>query len=116
MPAITPYEEERPWGRFRRFTQNEPCTVKIISVVAGSSLSLQYHGERSEFWHILSGHPKITIGEIVTEAKPGDEFTVPVKAVHQIEAPEGDVEVLEIAFGNFREDDITRLKDNYGRA
>ncbi len=116
MSSISPYEEERPWGRFRRFTLNEPSTVKVISVTEGASLSLQYHQERSEFWHIISGHPTIIIGEIVTEAKPGDEFTVPVKAIHQISAPKDEVQILEIAFGNFSEDDITRLKDNYGRA
>ncbi len=109
MSSISSYEEERPWGRFRRFTLNDPSTVKVISVHAGASLSLQYHNERSEFWHVISGHPTIRIGDTIVEAKPGDEFTVPVKAIHQIAAPKDDVEILEIAFGNFREEDITRL-------
>jgi len=35
---------------------------------------------------------------------------------HQLEAKDDDVQFLEIAFGNFDEEDIVRIKDKYGRA
>ena len=38
--------DERPWGAFERFTLNEPSTVKIITVNAGQTLSLQRHEHR----------------------------------------------------------------------
>ena len=47
------FQEERPWGNFRQFSHNELSTVKIISINPNSSLSLQYHNNRSEFWKII---------------------------------------------------------------
>ena len=107
---------KRPWGQFNQFTQNEKTTVKVISVNKNSSLSLQYHNNRSEFWHILSGFPVLTIGEKRIEAKPGDEFTIEKLEKHRIETKDSDVQFLEIAYGDFDESDIVRLEDKYGRA
>ena len=106
---------ERPWGRFEQYTENEQTTVKIISINKQSSLSLQYHNNRTEFWHILSGFPIVTIGENKINAKPGDEFMIEKKELHQIEATDSEVQFLEIAYGVFNEDDIVRVKDKYGR-
>jgi len=77
---------------------------------------LQYHNDRTEFWYIISGHPVVTIGEQKINAKPGDEFTIGKKELHQIEATDDAVQFLEIAYGNFDEEDIVRIKDKYGRA
>ncbi len=107
--------DTRPWGSFRQFTSNEVTTVKILSVTAGQKLSLQYHHKRNEFWRVLSGNPSITIGEETRIAKQGDEFYIDAKAVHRIGAPTDDVEILEIAFGDFDENDIVRIEDAYGR-
>ena len=107
---------EKPWGRFEQFTLNEKTTVKIISVKRNSSLSLQYHENRSEFWKIILGHPIVMIGDRKILAKPGDEFEIEKKEKHQVEAVDDDVEFLEIAYGDFDENDIVRLKDKYGRA
>ena len=106
---------KRPWGFFRQFTQSEQSTVKLINVKDGQRLSLQYHLKRSEFWVVLVGNPKVTIGDMEKVAKVGDEFEIPQKAIHRIEAPDGDVQILEIAFGDFDEDDIVRIEDAYGR-
>ncbi|MFL6368329.1 MAG: mannose-6-phosphate isomerase, partial [Nitrososphaeraceae archaeon] len=35
------YSEDRPWGRFEKFHENEPCTVKLIYINPNSRLSLQ---------------------------------------------------------------------------
>jgi mannose-6-phosphate isomerase len=107
---------KRPWGQFDQFTQNETTTVKVISINPNSSLSLQYHNNRKEFWCILFGFPIVIIGERKTNAKPGDEFMIEKKELHQIESQNGVVQFLEIAYGDFDEDDIVRIKDKYGRA
>lgn len=112
-PLIT-YNEERPWGSFTQFTKNTPSTVKIIFVRAGEKLSLQYHKHRSEFWKILSGKGEITIGESLFSAEKGDEFFIPKESLHRISAST-DLEILEIALGEFDEDDIVRTEDIYGR-
>jgi mannose-6-phosphate isomerase-like protein (cupin superfamily) len=105
----------RPWGSFRQFTENEASTIKIIKVEAGKKLSLQYHDKRDEFWVVLSGDPVISIGETVKQATAGEEFFIPKKTNHRIEAPENKVQILEIAFGDFEENDIVRIEDDYGR-
>ena len=107
---------ERPWGKFQQFTQNETTTVKIISVSPESSLSLQYHNNREEFWRILSGHGEITIGEKTVGAFPGDEFNIKKKELHRIATKNDALLILEIAFGDFAENDIVRIEDKYGRA
>jgi mannose-6-phosphate isomerase-like protein (cupin superfamily) len=107
---------KKPWGQFDQFTHNEISTVKILSVNSNSSLSLQYHNDRTEFWRVISGHPVITIGENKKSANPGEEFIIEKLEPHQLEAPNDDVQILEIAFGNFNEEDIVRIKDKYGRA
>jgi mannose-1-phosphate guanylyltransferase/mannose-1-phosphate guanylyltransferase/mannose-6-phosphate isomerase len=107
---------EKPWGKFEQFTLNERTTVKILSVNRGEALSLQNHKHRSEFWRVISGHPMVTVGENATEAKPGDEFVIENLQPHQLEAKDDNVQVLEIAYGDFDENDIERLKDKYGRA
>jgi len=106
---------KKPWGQFDQFTHNEITTVKILSVNSSNSLSLQYHEQRTEFWRIISGHPVVTVGENINNANPGDEFMIEKLQPHQLEALNDDVQVLEIAYGNFDEEDIVRIKDKYGR-
>jgi mannose-6-phosphate isomerase-like protein (cupin superfamily) len=109
------YTEQRPWGNFERFTHNELSTVKIIIVNPNEELSLQHHEKRSEFWKVLSGNPIITVGDTVTKAQEGDEFLVSPKENHRIKAEDMPVKILEIALGEFDENDIVRVEDKYGR-
>ncbi len=112
-----PFTVKRPWGEFREYAANETVTVKTVFARAGEQLSLQKHKKRSEFWRVLKGTPEITIGEKKIRAKAGDEFTIPLGALHRLSAVgSDDVEILEVARGYFDEDDIERIEDNYGRA
>ncbi len=106
---------EKPWGKFEQFTHDEQTTVKIITVNPGGTLSLQTHKLRTEFWRVLSGHPVVTIGDTVTRANPGDEFEIKKTEAHRLGAVDDVVQVLEITHGQFDENDIIRLEDNYGR-
>jgi mannose-1-phosphate guanylyltransferase/mannose-1-phosphate guanylyltransferase/mannose-6-phosphate isomerase len=64
---------------------------------------------------VLSGNPTVVIGDKVINASEGEEFFVLKKTNHRIEASNSDVQILEIAFGDFDEDDIIRIEDVYGR-
>jgi len=116
MKGLTNYEKvERPWGNFERFTQNEQTTVKIVTISAGESLSLQTHEERDEFWRVLKGYGVIHIENADNDASEGDNFFIPRFTEHRATSgPEG-FTILEIAFGTSDENDITRLEDKYGR-
>ena len=108
--------DERPWGSFRRYADNETCTVKVIEVRPGEALSLQRHRHRDELWVALDAGLVVTIDDEVTVAERGQEFFVPRGAVHRVAgAADGPARFLEVAFGEFDEDDIERLDDRYGR-
>jgi len=109
------HHENRPWGNFQRFTANQPSTVKLITVNENEAFSLQYHSKRDEFWHILSGSGIVTVGADEFPAKKGDEFFIPAKTNHRARGGVGGLLFLEIGFGEYDEEDIVRLEDNYGR-
>lgn len=112
---MKPLDEQRPWGSFRQLTHNEPTTVKLLFIKDGERLSLQRHRARSEFMRVISGTPEVQIGETITLAKPGDEFTIPAGIPHRVSAKGGDASYLEISHGEFDEHDEERLEDDYGR-
>ncbi|MBK5215467.1 MAG: phosphomannose isomerase type II C-terminal cupin domain [Candidatus Pacebacteria bacterium] len=109
------YQEDRPWGYFRRFTHNISSTVKIISVKPNEELSLQSHKKREEFWRVIKGSGTFQLGENRHNVVVGDEQFVPLGSKHTIKSGSEGMEVLEIALGEFDEDDITRYEDKYGR-
>ena len=117
MEGLTNYErEERPWGDFERFTLNEQTTVKIVTVREGEAISLQTHAHRDEFWRILSGSGTVHLNGADHAAKAGDMFFGRRGEEHRVTGSAGGLQFLEIAFGEFDEDDINRLEDRYGRA
>lgn len=113
--AIKKYSEKRPWGGFERFTENEQSTVKIISVNPNEELSLQFHRKREEFWRVVGGSGTVTIGEKVIQAKMGDEFSVGREEKHRMASGPNGMTILEIATGDFDENDIVRIEDKYNR-
>lgn len=109
-------EARRPWGGFEQLTHNEPTTVKIITVEPGHRLSLQTHALRSECWQVLDGPLDVTIGDESWRAQPGERMWIPRGTKHRMGNPTGTpARILEIAYGDFDEGDITRHEDDYQR-
>ncbi len=109
------YSEERPWGGFEKFVENQTCTVKLIHINPNSRLSLQYHNKRKEFWKIIEGSAEVEIDEEKYIVKKGENVIIPLGAKHRIKAFDEKCLVLEISLGEFDESDIVRLKDDYDR-
>jgi mannose-6-phosphate isomerase len=109
------HKEDRPWGGFEQFTLNEVSTVKIITVKPGEAFSLQTHEHRDEFWRVVGGSGRITLGGEMHEASVGDSFVTKRGTTHRAEGGPGGLVFLEVAFGEFDEADIKRLEDKYGR-
>jgi len=109
------YEEKRPWGSFRRFTENLPSTVKIITINPNEQLSLQSHKKRAEFWKVIKGDGIFEINNKKYIVEVGTEKEVQIGSKHRMQAGSDGMEVLEIALGDFDEDDIIRYEDKYGR-
>jgi mannose-6-phosphate isomerase len=107
-------EAKRPWGRWERFTANEKTTVKLMYIKKGGRLSYQYHLHRAEFWKVVSGKVKVTLNGRTKILEAGDTSGAPLKAKHRIEGLKDSI-ILEIAHGDYNENDIVRLQDDYNR-
>ncbi len=118
IPAAKPAVAfvERPWGSFRQYAHNADCTVSLMTVLPGQRLSLQSHTGRAELWIALDDGALVQVGKEQREYRAGEEIWIPANAQHRLGC-RGDksVRVLEVAFGNWQQDDIQRYEDDYRR-
>ena len=106
----------RPWGSFRQFANNEYCTVSMMTVLPGQRLSLQSHTGRAELWIVIDDGAIVQVGDTITDCKAGDEIWIRANERHRLSCQGNQpVRVLEIAFGNWQQDDIKRYDDDYTR-
>jgi mannose-6-phosphate isomerase-like protein (cupin superfamily) len=136
MTPGKPETTTRPWGHFKLFAENQPCSVKVVSIEPAQSLSLQYHSDRSQQYIIINTMilewstepvPEHIMGsaEVIRwytnhrqhrTVYPGDEVYFDRRVIHRASNCEDDVaSFVEVAYGHNREDDIVRLEDKYGR-
>ncbi len=106
----------RPWGSFSQYAFNQDCTVSLMTVNPGQRLSLQSHTGRAELWIVLDDGAQVQVGDDVRVYNSGDEIWIPANEKHRL-ACAGDkpVRVLEVAFGNWQQEDIARYEDDYKR-
>ena len=111
-------KSRRPWGYFETFIKNQSCTVKLLYVQPSQYLSLQYHKNRDEFWKVRSGPVLVEINGFSKTLMAGETCEIPRGSTHRLSCPNGFNSygvVLEIATGDFDENDEVRLEDIYGR-
>ena len=108
----------RPWGKYTNLYSGKGFLVKELVVNSKSSISLQKHKHRSEYWTVTSGKPKITINKRKFFKNVNETIFIPRGAKHRIENLfKKPVKIMEIQTGPIlKETDIVRYKDIYGRA
>ena len=106
---------ERPWGSFRQYAHNVETTVSLMTVKPDQRLSLQSHTGRAELWIVLDDGAVVQVDDHVIHPKAGDEIWIPDNARHRLSSDGPTVRVLEVAFGNWQQADITRYDDDYAR-
>jgi mannose-6-phosphate isomerase len=109
---------EKPWGYEIRWAVTERYAGKLIHIDRGHQLSLQYHVQKEESIHVLSG-----VMDLQLESNSGDVETYRLTAGmsahirpgrrHRFVAVE-DTDLFEVSSPEI--DDVVRLEDNYGRA
>lgn len=107
---------ERPWGAFKQYAHNESCTVSLMWVRPRQRLSLQAHSGRAELWIVLDDGAEIQVGDTIYHPRAGDEFWIDVEQQHRLSSAGPAVRVLEVAFGDWQQEDITRYADDYDRS
>lgn len=117
IPESQPEVElvERPWGSFRQYAHNREVTVSLMTVKPDQRLSLQSHTGRAELWIVLDDGAEVQIGHQLLYPSTGDELWIPAEAQHRLTSTGPQVRVLEVAFGNWQQADITRFDDDYQR-
>jgi len=115
MEIPKPYRETRPWGEELWLTKDRPSMVKILTINPGEFTSLQYHHKRDEFWHVVSGNGIVEIGDESMQTFAGDNHFVSREVKHRLRGGNQPLVLLELAYGDFDEDDIVRIDDKYGR-
>jgi mannose-6-phosphate isomerase len=113
--------QSKPWGHEVLFADGTDGYVgKILTILAGHSLSLQYHHEKDETLRLLTGEARLDHGPSPAALQslvltPGETIHVPPLCVHRITAVTESV-FVEVSTGSpgWR-DDVVRLSDLYGR-
>jgi len=108
---------QRPWGSYTVLEEGNGFKVKRVTVHPGGRLSLQLHHRRSEHWVVIAGTARVTRGDEVFDLQVGQSTAIPVETPHRLENPGHEtVHIIEVQNGPYLgEDDIVRLKDDYGR-
>jgi mannose-6-phosphate isomerase len=112
-----PHKVDKPWGYELWWALTDAYAGKILHVVGGHRLSLQFHETKDESAYLLSGRLRLSKGnsedELETvELAAGAIWRNAPGEVHTIEALE-DCEILEVSTPEL--DDVVRLTDVYGR-
>lgn len=117
VKKVSDKSEERPWGKFEVFIDDNNHKVKKLTVSPGASLSLQSHKHRAEHWVVVKGIAKVVNGEKTAILHENESTYISKGTKHQL-ANEGkkNLEIIEVQTGTYLgEDDITRYEDAYGR-
>jgi quercetin dioxygenase-like cupin family protein len=107
----------KPWGHEVIWAHTEHYVGKVLHIKAGHSLSVQFHNQKDETIHLLTGEMiyrvKGASGALEdVQLKAGESFRNEPGVVHQMEAVT-DCQVLEVSTPHL--DDVVRLSDKYGR-
>ena len=110
---------DKPWGFFDQYALNAVCTVKILTCNPGQGLSLQRHSHRDELWIVLDDGAIVELDGKCLYPKKGEEIWIPSGSLHRLRCNDTagvPLRILEVSYGEFDENDIERLNDEYGRA
>ena len=112
------YHEERLWGSFYNFFEEEQVKVKELIVAPGKGMSFQKHFKRNEICMVIKGSCIVNYSNNNPDCKKNiqlnkfDHYLVPVGSWHQITNPFKETcHLIEIQYGEkCVEDDIERTE------
>ena len=109
---------EKPWGYEEIWAETESYAGKILTILPGQRMSLQYHEKKEETVYVLSGMLRVWESEneeVYRDIGPGGVYHVKPGVIHRFGAPDGeDVVILECSTPELS--DVVRLADDYNRS
>lgn len=107
----------RPWGYYQGVDIGARYQVKRIVVKPNAALSLQKHFHRAEHWVVVRGTAEIVVGAETRTVHENESVYIPIGSFHRLTNPgKIPLELIEVQVGSYLgEDDIVRVKDEYGR-
>jgi D-beta-D-heptose 7-phosphate kinase/D-beta-D-heptose 1-phosphate adenosyltransferase len=101
---------ERPWGYYRVLHDVPGIKVKELTVNPQSSLSMQRHESRSEYWMVAEGTATVTSSDSISTLVTHDEYHVPEHTWHQLSnITDRPLRIIEMQYGeSCVEEDIER--------
>jgi oxalate decarboxylase/phosphoglucose isomerase-like protein (cupin superfamily) len=108
---------DKPWGYELRWAVTDRYLGKVIHIESGHALSLQYHVQKDESIHVLSGVVDLLLEDAGGELRShrltaGMSARIRSGRRHRMVAVE-DTDILEASSPEI--DDVVRLEDRYGR-
>ncbi len=115
---MIPKKVEKPWGYELIYAETEKYVGKILFILEGQQLSLQYHKVKDETLYLYKGMAELIIQNSsgtyqAIKMSVGDSYRIIPGCIHRLSAIE-DCEFLEVSTPEL--DDVIRLEDHYGRA
>lgn len=109
---------DKPWGYELRWAVTERYAGKLIHIEGGHLLSLQYHVQKDESIHVISGVMDLQLesnsGEVETHRlTAGMSAHIRPGRKHRFIAVEN-TDLFEVSSPEI--DDVVRIEDSYGRA
>jgi len=105
----------QPWGLFTTIAMNQPCTVKILHIKPNQMTSMQKHQLRTEYWIPLNNGMSMIKNKVIFLLEENKIYEIPQNTIHRLIGKPNGGRILEISLGAFKEEDIERLEDCYGR-
>jgi mannose-6-phosphate isomerase-like protein (cupin superfamily) len=82
----------------------------------GQAGSLQSHQNFDELWIMLTDGGQVQVGNDVQDVRAGDEIFIPRGTKHRLNNhSDGLLRMMEVAYGEVRDEDKVRYEDRYGR-
>lgn len=111
---------EKPWGHEEIWAETDKYVGKVLSILPGHRLSLQYHEVKEETVFVLEGRLIIWHSENEQDfsiLNEGESFHVKPGTIHRFGAPTNwsgpYTKLLEVSTPEL--DDVVRIADDYKR-
>lgn len=108
---------EKPWGFELIWAESARYAGKTLHIERGQQLSYQYHRQKDETIHVLTGVLELEVAAATGPRRTmrlsaGEGFHIPAGLRHRMTAIET-CDVLEASTPEL--EDVVRLEDRYGR-